>query len=132
MSIPNAENLKVESEPVSCPSSNSSKNRLRMKLADYMSPAAGSTPKITTSFGMNEPPNLKAVSKIKRREHARKLFGAIEQAWVPSLKRIKADAFGTLKMKTNEQIVEQPASIDYSSVQSFGVHGRRNDNEMNF
>ena len=58
-----------------------------MKLADYLSPTAR----------VVQEPNSNAVSKIKRRDHARKLFGSLEKAWVPSLKRIKVDAFMTLK-----------------------------------
>ena len=67
-------------------------------------------------------PSFNDVSKIKRRKHARKLFGAIEQAWVPSLKRIKADAFDTLKHKTTRTEATNAMEAEaYASVQSFGM-----------
>ena len=88
-----------------------------MRLADFLSPAAvasdqrqGVNQKSSAWSGDQQEPSFNDVSsKIKQRQHARKLFGAIDKAWVPSLKRIKADAFDSLKLKirTEAASVEQ-------------------------
>ena len=70
-------------------------------------------------MAVEQEPSFNDVSKIKRRKQARKLFGAIEQAWIPSLKRIKADAFEVLKI--HGVVLDSPIE-GFSSVQTFGEH----------
>ena len=111
-----------------------------MKLADFMSPTAAGADQgsrvvnlksSALGFGGDQEPSFTDVSKIKRRKHARKLFGAIEQAWVPSLKRIKADAFDTLKLKSMAAM-KAMAPLAYASVQSFGMMRNNNQDIDNF
>ena len=106
------------------------RNRLKMRLADYLSPSAAANEKAlfprrasaqSTETGMN------AVSKIKRREFARKLYAALEQSWVPTLQRVKAEALSAIKNHQSAPIAliqgnkEAAIAAAYTSAQSFGL-----------
>ena len=70
---------------------------------------------------------MNAVSKIKRREFARKLYTALEQSWVPSLQRVKAEALSAIKNHQSAPIEliqgnkETAIAAAYTSAQSFGL-----------